>query len=100
MLITRSQREEELLSHWWKEYAECSEGPSGRPSSSEKLDTQPNASSPKGSQSVELYEEEEERVGVPVKGGLYEVSFLLVSCFELRIVELYRIREVQRSTRS
>ncbi|KAJ8436422.1 hypothetical protein Cgig2_013463 [Carnegiea gigantea] len=31
-------REEELLSYWWKEYAECSEGPKGRTSSSTASD--------------------------------------------------------------
>ncbi|PON57071.1 hypothetical protein PanWU01x14_176610 [Parasponia andersonii] len=72
------QREEELLSYWWKEYAECSEGPSGHPSSGKRLD-QP--SSPKGPQSAELYAEEEERVGVPVKGGLYEVDLVRRHCF-------------------
>ena len=67
------QREEELLSSWWKEYAECSEGPRGRPSSS-KADNQQSGSSLEGARSAQLYEAEEERVGVPVKGGLYEVS--------------------------
>lgn len=59
------QREEELLSYWWKEYAECSEGPKG---SSKALGTTV------GDGTSELYVVEEERVGVPVKGGLYEVS--------------------------
>ncbi|CAN0928025.1 Phospholipase SGR2 [Linum grandiflorum] len=56
-------KEEELLSMWWKEYAECSEGPRGRPSSSKKIDLEASR----------LFDVEEERVGVPVKGGLYEV---------------------------
>lgn len=57
------QREEELLSCWWKEYAECNEGPRG-----------PGiVSNPSSSESGQLYVTEEERVGVPVKGGLYEV---------------------------
>ena len=67
------QQEEDLLSSWWKEYAECSEGPRGRPSSS-KADNQQSGSSLEGARSAQLYEAEEERVGVPVKGGLYEVS--------------------------
>lgn len=67
------QREEELLSNWWKDYAECSEGPQERTSSGKKSDVQPNSSSTECVQSAELYEIEEERVGVPVKGGLYEV---------------------------
>lgn len=68
------QREEELLSSWWKEYAECSEGPWERTSSNKKSDIQPNASTSDCTRSAELYEVEE-RVGVPVKGGLYEVFY-------------------------
>ncbi|XP_076891634.1 phospholipase SGR2-like isoform X2 [Bidens hawaiensis] len=64
------QREEELLSNWWREYGECSMGPKGSlPSISESNDS-PNT------QSSKLYANEEERVGVPVKGGLYEVDLL------------------------
>ncbi|GAV61023.1 DDHD domain-containing protein [Cephalotus follicularis] len=74
------QREEELLSCWWKEYAECSEGPRVR-LSIQKSDAQGNASSSKGAESSQLYEAEEERVGVPVKGGLYEVDLLKRHCF-------------------
>jgi hypothetical protein len=69
------QREEELLSSWWKEYAECSEGPRGRPSSS-MVDKRQSGPSLEGARLAQLYEPEEERVGVPVKGGLYEVSFI------------------------
>ncbi|CAL9136027.1 unnamed protein product [Musa acuminata var. zebrina] len=58
------QREEELLAYWWKEYAECSEGPSGLHVTCD-----------------ELYIVEEERVGVPVKGGLYEVDLIKRHCF-------------------
>lgn len=61
------QREEELLSYWWREYAECSEGPKGRTSLSTEADV------PQNPETSELYIVEEERVGVPVKGGLYEV---------------------------
>ncbi|KAL5550907.1 hypothetical protein UlMin_001083 [Ulmus minor] len=75
------QKEEEFLSYWWKEYAECSEGPGGQPSSSKKLEKQTNASSPKGAQSTEASEVEEERVGVPVKGGLHEVDLMRRHCF-------------------
>ncbi|KAF3340766.1 Phospholipase SGR2 [Carex littledalei] len=63
------QREEELLAYWWKEYAECSEGPSGSRSAS------------KDTESDDLYQVEEERVGVPVKGGLYEVNLMRRHCF-------------------
>ncbi|KMZ59604.1 Membrane-associated phosphatidylinositol transfer protein 1 [Zostera marina] len=61
------QKEEEILSHWWKEYAECSAGPS-------------DSICPKVS-SDDLYTDEEERVGVPVKGGLYEVDLIRRHCF-------------------
>lgn len=63
------QREEELLSYWWKEYAECSDGPSGPSSTNNDYGTN------------ELYVVEEERVGVPVKGGLYEVDLTKRHCF-------------------
>ncbi|KAJ8759326.1 hypothetical protein K2173_006846 [Erythroxylum novogranatense] len=68
------QKEEELLSTWWREYAECSEGPKGRP-----LDKGKNAQ--ECVEPSQLYEEEEERVGVPVKGGLYEVDLVRRHCF-------------------
>ncbi|KAK6945735.1 DDHD domain [Dillenia turbinata] len=68
------QREDELLSSWWKEYAECSEGPKGRPTSSPRLDQQPKSSASEDASSVQLFGVEEERVGVPVKGGLYELQ--------------------------
>ena len=69
------QREEELLSSWWREYAECSEGPKERPKSSTNSDLKLKASSSENARPAQLYEVEEERVGVPVKGGLYEVIF-------------------------
>lgn len=75
------QREEELLSSWWKEYAECSEGPRGQSSSGKKLDMGEDSSSSKASQSAQLCAVEEERVGVPVKGGLYEVDLVERHCF-------------------
>ena len=81
MLIANVQREEELLSLWWKEYAECSEGPWGRPSSSSNVDRKDSESSLARARSAKSYDVEEERVGVPVKGGLYEVSSL--SCYFL-----------------
>ncbi|KAL2329392.1 hypothetical protein Fmac_022819 [Flemingia macrophylla] len=72
------QREEELLSSWWREYAECSEGPRERQSSAAKSDDASFMGLPQPSQ---LYEVEEERVGVPVKGGLYEVDLIQRHCF-------------------
>ncbi|KDP45614.1 hypothetical protein JCGZ_17221 [Jatropha curcas] len=74
------QREEELLSSWWGEYAECSEGPRSRPTSSKK-DMQQSGYSLEGAIAAQLYEVEEERVGVPVKGGLYEVDLVKRHCF-------------------
>lgn len=65
-----SQREEELLSNWWREYAECSEGPRGLRSRDSKSSQKRSPEIPESSQ---LFTTEEERVGVPVKGGLYEV---------------------------
>ncbi|TYK06595.1 phospholipase SGR2 [Cucumis melo var. makuwa] len=69
-------REEELLSIWWKEYAECSEGPKERAGSSLRPDKQKNESASEVAKLVNLYDIEEERVGVPVKGGLYEVNLV------------------------
>ncbi|KAH0451777.1 hypothetical protein IEQ34_019076 [Dendrobium chrysotoxum] len=66
------QREEDMLSSWWKEYAECSEGPNGSYRASDSLPD---------SGWDELYVVEEERVGVPVKGGLYEVDLTRRHCF-------------------
>ncbi|KAL6499941.1 Phospholipase sgr2 [Orobanche gracilis] len=71
------QKEDELLSSWWKEYAECSEGPSGQPINS-KSSQQLSSESP---QACQLFTTEEERVGVPVKGGLYEVDLVKRHCF-------------------
>ncbi|KAL2467475.1 Phospholipase SGR2 [Forsythia ovata] len=77
------QREEELLSSWWKEYAECSVGPRGQLSVDTKLGLQTRKSSPESASAppAQLYETEEERVGVPVKGGLYEVDLVKRHCF-------------------
>ncbi|KAL0436642.1 UNVERIFIED_CONTAM: Phospholipase SGR2 [Sesamum radiatum] len=71
------QREDELLSSWWKEYAECSEGPRGKPHTSSKS----SLKSSEIPESLQLFATEEERVGVPVKGGLYEVDLVKRHCF-------------------
>ncbi|KAH6765763.1 shoot gravitropism 2 [Perilla frutescens var. hirtella] len=71
------QREEELLSTWWKEYAECSEGPRGQPGIVSKSSQQLSSESP----DFQLFTAEEQRVGVPVKGGLYEVDLVRRHCF-------------------
>ncbi|EOA39604.1 hypothetical protein CARUB_v10008231mg [Capsella rubella] len=75
------QREDELLSLWWKEYAECSEGPRPQVNSKSKLVKQSIETPSEASVSSSLYEVEEERVGVPVKGGLYEVDLVRRHCF-------------------
>ncbi|XP_054812172.1 phospholipase SGR2 isoform X2 [Prosopis cineraria] len=75
------EREEELLSSWWREYAECSIGPTERQSSDSKTDKHCHGSSKGIDWPSELYEIEEERVGVPVKGGLYEVDLVKRHCF-------------------
>lgn len=62
-----------MLSLWWKEYAECSEGPIPQVNPKKKS-IKPSVETPsEPSVPSSLYEVEEERVGVPVKGGLYEV---------------------------
>lgn len=75
------QREDELLSLWWKEYAECSVGPIPQVNSKNKSIKQSMESLPEASVSSSLYDVEEERVGVPVKGGLYEVDLVRRHCF-------------------
>lgn len=62
-----------MLSLWWKEYAECSEGPIPQVNPKKKSNKPSAETSLEASVSSSLYEVEEERVGVPVKGGLYEV---------------------------
>jgi hypothetical protein len=86
------QQEEELVSAWWKEYAECSEGPLGsrakeqQTSSADDTTTKvkdwehPAAASAtdvktKKLNGPEQLYENDEIIGVLVKGGLYEVSF-------------------------
>lgn len=81
MLRLHIQREEELLSNWWKEYGECSVGPKGSLSSIPESD--PQSYDLPSSQSSKLYTDEEERVGVPVKGGLYEVYFLTLLVYHI-----------------
>ncbi|KAM7280507.1 hypothetical protein ACFE04_007641 [Oxalis oulophora] len=65
------QREDDLLSSWWKDYAECSAGPGNTPPTTSTNNQQPH----------HFYDFEEERVGVPVKGGLYEVDLVNRHCF-------------------
>ncbi|KAK1413932.1 hypothetical protein QVD17_29669 [Tagetes erecta] len=75
------QREENLLSIWWREYAECSEGPKGSPSSITKSDPLLKPFPPEDLKAGIPFSNEEERVGVPVKGGLYEVDLVRRQCF-------------------
>jgi len=89
------QREEELVSAWWKEYAEVSAGPvmsSGalsynlqveKETAEEKLRSLNNASDgrtcqkgPGSAHSDFDDDDDEESVGVLVKGGLYEVRMV------------------------
>ncbi|KAL7599454.1 hypothetical protein Lser_V15G24061 [Lactuca serriola] len=73
------QQEDELLSIWWKELAECSEGPKGSPASVSKSDPLLQPFSLETSRSTKP--DDEDRVGVPVKGGLYEVDLVKRHCF-------------------
>ncbi|KAI3941314.1 hypothetical protein MKW92_037947 [Papaver armeniacum] len=76
------QREEDLLSCWWMEFAECSEGPRVHHVGAEtKMNVQQQACSYGVDHSDELDAADEERVGVPVKGGLYEVDLIMRQCF-------------------
>ncbi|CAH8331332.1 unnamed protein product [Eruca vesicaria subsp. sativa] len=75
------QREDELLSFWWKEYAECSVGPIPQVNTRKKSTKQSMETLPEASVLSTLYDVEEERVGVPVKGGLYEVDLVRRHCF-------------------
>ncbi|KAG6415522.1 hypothetical protein SASPL_122934 [Salvia splendens] len=74
------QREDELLSSWWKECAESSAGPI-QTSFVSKSPLHINRTLPGTPQSNQLYSTDEERVGVPVKGGLYEVDLVRRHCF-------------------
>eukprot|EP00249_Psilotum_nudum_P015735 c25495_g1_i1 orf=251-3232(+) len=93
------EREEELVSAWWKEYAECSEGPigdAGRGGSvAQKIEVQSLSDDGKNiaqtgsllcklggkSSGSFLYEDEDEIIGIPVKGGLYEVDLWMRRCY-------------------
>lgn len=87
------QREEELVSAWWKEYADVSAGPAKSSGSlpynlqtdkdlaDDKLRSLSSASDgrsvQKGPDSTHSeYDDDEEGVGVLVKSGLYEVRML------------------------
>ncbi|XP_026455576.1 phospholipase SGR2-like isoform X2 [Papaver somniferum] len=74
------QREEELLSKWWREYGECSVGPIGSNTISE-IKPGPESQSSIDDRSRQLLADDEERVGVPVKGGLFEVDLAKRHCF-------------------
>ncbi|CAH8316378.1 unnamed protein product [Eruca vesicaria subsp. sativa] len=65
--------------HWWKEYADCSECPIPQVVSKNKSNKLLTETPLEAYVSSTLYEVEEERVGVLVKCGLYEVpSFFSV----------------------
>ena len=68
--LSRCQRQEELQRSWWQEYALCSSGP-GPPLQDAGTSMDLN----RGAEDFldERYAAEETTMGVPVKGGLYEV---------------------------
>jgi len=66
-------REDDISSLWWKEYADCSQGSLPQVVPKNKLNKQLIDTHLETFVSSTLYEVEEERVGVPVKGGLNEV---------------------------
>lgn len=80
------QREEELVSAWWREYAEVSEGPVKSSSQNREqregsigdlkpLNQTTDQGGSYGGNSLDF--DEGESVGVLVKGGLYEVCLVL-----------------------
>lgn len=80
------QREEELVSAWWREYAEVSEGPVNSSSQNREqregsigdlksLNQTNDQGGSYGGNSLDF--DEGESVGVLVKGGLYEVCLVL-----------------------
>ncbi|CAH8354240.1 unnamed protein product [Eruca vesicaria subsp. sativa] len=71
--LTILTREKMSFPHRWKEYADCSEGPIPQVVPKNKLNTQLTETPLEAYVSSTLYEVEAERVGVPVKRGLYEV---------------------------
>ncbi|KAH7290777.1 hypothetical protein KP509_30G063100 [Ceratopteris richardii] len=75
--------EEELVSAWWKEYAECSEGPLETPENSNRLSSTISHDANEVAKFVSdttLYESDEV-IGISVKGGLYEVDLYRRRCF-------------------
>lgn len=112
------QREEELVRAWWKEYGESREGPSNANSTHDAHSGEAGHLSQADRNDFESGRvsqlnawEEEENVGVLVKGGLYEVctthfaqshfpllvrnhlfafsknGFVQKQCFELRMIQ-------------
>ncbi|BBN19897.1 phospholipase DDHD1 [Marchantia polymorpha subsp. ruderalis] len=84
------EREEELVSAWWKEYGESREGPSSAVPNSSDVASREIRASPdlkiadsnryKSSRSFETAYDDDEIVGVIVKGGLYEVDLRQRRC--------------------
>lgn len=90
------KEEEELVSAWWKEYAECSEGPLGdsnkgqqsniiEPVKGTETENSPSKAESEILQQLKEAEhhESDEVVGVSVKGGLYEVDLYRRRCFPI-----------------
>ncbi|CAH8302150.1 unnamed protein product [Eruca vesicaria subsp. sativa] len=69
-----NQREDEFSSLWWEEYADCSPGSLAQVVPKNKSNKQLTETHLETFVSSTLYDVEEERVGVPVKGGLNEVA--------------------------
>ncbi|RZC53480.1 hypothetical protein C5167_012333 [Papaver somniferum] len=71
-----------LEASFLQEFAECSEGPRVHHVGAEtKMNGQQQACSYGVDHSAELDAADEERIGVPVKGGLYEVDLVTRQCF-------------------
>ncbi|KAI3784252.1 hypothetical protein L1987_43347 [Smallanthus sonchifolius] len=87
-----TKQEEKLLSIWWKEYVECSEGPKGSPASISKSDPLLKQFPLEDSKTGKPCFNKEERLGVPVKGGLYELNVLGSHLDKLIMLNVRRMR--------
>lgn len=70
--LTVLTREKMSFRHWWKEYADCSQGPIPQVVPKNKSNKQLTETPLEAYVSSTPYEVEEERVSVPVKRRLYE----------------------------
>jgi hypothetical protein len=74
---------------WWKEYAESREGPSQARMQNAESHSQIERDYESSRSQLKAWEEEE-NVGVLVKGGLYEVKLLICPAFHLSLVSKYK----------